>query len=545
MSHFDNAVLDLRERVFDRRAIRPGQQSVPVERPVLQVHPSGLNDEKTLQLLCRAAYEERDWKALETWSARLLARRPASAEAQIFRGRAASRLRDWTGAAEAWASVVRHRPGWAEGHFQLVRALFRSGRKDQAREAITALAALAPRQQTHADFLLQASVEVGDCRAALIYGEELVGLDPATAERRLGAFATARNHRGVALLADALLRSALSSERAEGLRNAITEALAALAARAAAEERAGDLEKAHHDHTAALLVDPGNGPAQRSVMRIERTVRAAAQEAQKAGDLQSARDRFRLLAEFNPEDLDAQVGLGRVLMCLGDWSAAVPVWRRVAAERPQRVEGHLQLARALSRSGEESEALPVWRHILALEPDHKEAAEMTARGPARLLAHGRAALAADDPCRAAEILLKARTIDPTNADIARRLEQTGRKLLQAMRAAFKASDMAAVLDCGALANRLRPDDPAIQLLIGRAAMALRACETAIPAWERLADLDPSSRPLCELQLARCYVRLRRKAEAQAALRQVLLRDPVHAEARALLARLQTDAAVRG
>lgn len=513
------------------------------EAAFVLAHTAEPRAEAPLLGLCRVSYATGNWRDLDRWTRRLVDLAPGNLDGQLLRARACNAERHWAAAAAAWAIVARGRPDWPEARFQLARALYRSGDGPGAEDAANQLATLSPRTALHADLLGQLALERGQCEQAAAFFAALVKDDPAAGRRRFAAMCQARHHRGVAVMARAVLdgEPAPDASRALAIQQATEEALHALAARAVTQERTGHLDEAFQDHTAILLADPADPSASRGRARIRRTLQIAAQDALRAEDWDAARGAYRRLVQLDGSDLDSHIQLGRLLMRQRDWASALLVWQTVVAASPQLVEAQVQLARALDRSASPAAALAQWRGVLALAPDNAEARDMLEQAPRRMLDHVRRLVDAGDLTRAVEALKLAGTFAPDDPDLIRRTDHVGRRLLQAMRAAFKAADWDAILAISAATRSLRPDDADVHLLTGRAAMARRQYELAIPAWIRLAGLDPATEPMCRLQLARCYVRSGRFAEAEPVVAAILADTPDHLEAQAMRAQFPAAA----
>ncbi|MBS7704242.1 tetratricopeptide repeat protein [Chelatococcus asaccharovorans] len=517
------------------------------EAAFVLAHTAEPRAEAPLLGLCRVSYATRNWRDLDRWTRRLVALAPSNLEGQLLRARACNAERQWPAAAAAWAVVAQGRPDWPEAQFQLARARLRSGDVAGADEAGSRLAGLSPRTPLNADLLGQLALERGQCEAAASFFKALAKEDPAAGRRRFEAMCQARHHRGIAIMARTVLEGepgtdagrapAIQHGLQEGLQEApqeaLQEALQALAARAVAQERNGHLDEAFQDHTAILLADPDDVSAQRGRTRIRRILQIAAQDALRSEDWNAALGAFRRLVQLDGSDLDSHIQLGRLLMRQRDWASAVPAWQTVVAASPQLVEAQIQLARALDRSDSPGAALSQWHRVLALSPDNAEAREMLEQAPRRMLDHVRRLVDAGDLTQAVEALKLAQTFAPDDPDLIRRTDHVGRRLLQAMRAAFKASDWDAILAISAATRALRPDDAEVHLLTGRAAMARRQYDLAIPAWNALAVIDPARGPMCRLQLARCYVRSGRFPEAGPIIGAILAETPDHVEAQAM------------
>ena len=513
------------------------------EAAFVLAHTAEPRAEAPLLGLCRVSYATGNWRDLDRWTRRLVDLAPANLDGQLLRARACNAERQWASAAAAWAIVARGRPDWPEARFQLARALYRSGDAAGAEEAGNQLAALTPRTALHADLLGQLALERGQCEPAAAFFAAVAKEDPAAAWRRFEAMCQARHHRGIAVMARAVLEGESGSDasRALAIQQAAEEALRALASRAVTQERTGHLDEAFQDHTAILLADPGDVSATRGRSRIQRTLHISAHDALRSQDWNAAREAFRRLVQLDGGDLDSRIQLGRLLMRQRDWASAVPLWQAVMASRPQMVEPQVQLARALDRNDSPAAALSQWRSVLTLAPDHAEAREMLEQAPRRMLDHVRRLVDAGDLTQAVEALKLARSFAPDDPDLIRRTDHVGRRLLQAMRAAFKATDWDAILAISAATRALRPDDADVHLLTGRAAMARRLYDLAIPVWIELAAVDPATEPMCRLQLARCYVRSGRFAEAEPVVAAILADTPDHLEALAMRAQFPATA----
>lgn len=491
--------------------------------------------------LCRVAYAQQSWPELHELTARLLAVDPKNAEGCLLRARSCNQARDWAGAAQAWALVSEDRSDWPEAWFQLGRARTRIEDGTGSFEAADRLAALAPRTPQITTLLIRLLIELGALTRAKEECDRLVRVDTSAATQLFAEFDQAKDFRGVAICAGSLFETGgdeLEEGFRHGLKTVAARAVDRLLDRAAVHERGGHLEAAYLDHKAVLVLDALEPLSKRTTARILRTLRSAAHGALREVDPAPARTAFMRITQIEPDDHDSWFQLGRSLMRLREWSAAVPVWQKVVEQQPELKEAQLQLARALSRSGREADSLPVWQDILRHDPDHAEAQQMIETMPQRTLANARAAIATGHLREAVQMIRDLKTIDPANDEADARLEHIGRKMLQEMRAAFKLVDSRRVLEFAEDASTLLPEHPEVRLLVGRAAMNRRKYELALPAWQKLAELDPSSAAMCRLQIARCYLRSGQEGKARLAAAEILADEPDNTEAAEMLARLE-------
>jgi tetratricopeptide (TPR) repeat protein len=484
------------------------------------------------QWLCRLAYKSGDWKDLHDLAGAYLIDSPNDREVLLLYARSCNGLADWSGAAEAWSDVCEDRPEWSEARFQHGRARLRLGDHSTASQIASDLESM----PGAGSYVVRLRVELNEFSGARSALEALFRSDPEVAARDLELMGRQRDQRGLAVFMRARLDT--QGEAAVDAEQILTVS-EALFRRAIGFERAGDLLQAHFDYDALLVLAPDDDMARRSSVRIARALREIAQDHVKAQALPEAAQAFAVALRAAPADAGLFRNYGRILMRLRDWTRAVGVWREFARLQPDDVEGHVQVARALDRSGCYPEAVLAWRVVRDRDPGHDEAMEALSTVNQRMIVAGRLAITEERFLEAYDLFKTVLNEDPQNQEPGRRLQQVGRNLLKAMRAAYKASDPRRVLAFGVAATDLLPSDAEVQLLIGRAAGTLRRHEVGAAAWSRLAQIDPTQAPLAHLQIARCRLHLGDYHDALAATRKILVAEPKNVEARKLLERLRS------
>ncbi len=482
--------------------------------------------------LCRLAYKAADWKELHQRAGTYLVESPNDREVLLLFARSCNGLADWPGAARAWCEVCEDRPEWAEARFQHGRARLRLGEHSAASQIACDLASM----PGGGAYVVRLRLDLDEFAGAKTALEALFRSDPEIAARELDLLSRQRDQRGLAVGMRARLDA--EGEAAVDAEELLTVS-EALFRRAISYERAGDLLQAHFEYEALLVLAPDDDMARRSSARIARALRDIAQDHLMAESLPQAAEAYGRAVRAAPADASLWRNYGRVLMRLRNWPQAVAVWREFVRLRPDDLEGGVQLARALDRSGFYPEAVHAWRTVRDREPDQVEAAEALSTVNQRMIVAGRLAITEERFLDAHDLFKAVLREDPQNEEPGRRLQQVGRNLLKAMRAAYKVSDPRRVLALGVAATEALPGDAEVPLLIGRAAGTLRRHEVALAAWSRLAELDPSQAILANVQIARCRLHLGEYPDALAATRRVLVAEPRNVEARQLLERLRS------
>jgi protein O-mannosyl-transferase len=97
-----------------------------------------------------------------------------------------------------------------------------------------------------------------------------------------------------------------------------------------------------------------------------------------AGQLSEARSEYQRSVDLSPT-LDAERGLARVLLRIGDLSGAERTLRRLVTEYPFDGPSHLELARLLEKNNKPQGALEEYRKVLETDPANAEAKEAVGR----------------------------------------------------------------------------------------------------------------------------------------------------------------------
>jgi tetratricopeptide (TPR) repeat protein len=534
----ENADVTFEEAMQQGRTLAEQNDLIAAKAAFQQAATLDADNAEPLLWLSRLAYRSYDWRELFARSRAFLKLRPDDREVLLLHGRACNGVGNWQAAVEAWRSVAEDRPDWPEAKYQLGRALVRiwpagAARNEPVEEIAKALAG-----SLHADgqrYALRLLIEVDAIAEALEVAQSLLRENAAAALSEFEQFERTDDWRGLAVALRARLNVDGRDPKIDERQAAVAESLFR---RAIASERAGALLEAFFDYDALLMLAPDDVLAQRSCARIVRDLKARAQDALARQAWPEAADGLCLAVRVSADDLPVRRNYGRVLMRLRKWDEAVKIWRDFALEANEDAEGRVQLARALDRSGRLVEAVGAWRAVLALDAKHAEALASLDTIARRMTFAGRTAIAEERFLDAHELFRCVLREDPASEEAPPRLEQVGRNVLKAMRAAYKAKEYKSLVRYSGAVNDLLPADAEAQLLIGRSAAALRRYPEAIAAWSRLAELEESRSLLANLQIARCYLHLGAAKDGQAALRKVRAIDPKNGEAKELSERFK-------
>jgi len=240
-----------------------------------------------------------------------------------------------------------------------------------------------------------------------------------------------------------------------------------------------------------------------------------ARTAYNAGRLEEAEARFGDVLALRQEHAPALAALARLVFRQRRLAEAIGLLSRWQRLQPASVEIKDMLARAFLQEGQIGAAARLYEQLVELEPDNAAFHRGLGRAKARLEDWSGA-------CRAWAAVCELET-DRHDAriELALALYADGRQ-------GEAETHVQHVL-------RFDPDSrPGLRLL----ARMRHAAEpgAAVGLWQRLAELEPNrSEPL--IQAARLLVRLDRHAEAEAAFRRALERDPDNREALSSLAKL--------
>jgi tetratricopeptide (TPR) repeat protein len=477
------------------------------------------------------AYRKADWTDAGDAASRYLQKFPRDSTVAPVAGRALTNLKLWPAAVKAWKHVTDLRPDWLEGWYQLGLSQFHDGRVLAAEQTALHLAALAGENRTGLQLVARLALRRGRPVVALNALRSLASRNVKDVETLFRTFEDRRDARG-AYVSMVVLRehasAAADTARLESLGQELLE-------RALEAERQGSLIEAHTEFAALLAVDSMDIIAGSGCTRVMQTLQRQARLAFDEGRFDRAAKACFAILQCDVENARALSMLGRAYVAERAWSDAAEAWRQLLRVAPADRTALLQYARAVERSQEYREIRPAWEAVKAADPDNEEAARSLARLPLLLVRAGREAFKDQRYRDAAEILLEVPAGSAEFEDARRRLEQSGRQLFKEMRNWYKERRFARVLWLGEVAARALPDNADVHRLIAQAAMRTHKFGEAAQAWMRLMDRMPDSRQASAVQLARCWLRLRRMEECRAVLAEILSAEPDNAEARALAA----------
>jgi putative PEP-CTERM system TPR-repeat lipoprotein len=316
---------------------------------------------------------------------------------------------------------------------------------------------------------------------------------------------------------------------------------AALALAASAYLRLGDVSAANQAFERAKRANPGDLRLRTSAaaLRLEggdatagiaelteisgRTTETFADEALLAAHLRrheykQALEVIDRISRKAPSSLTSQELRGRVLLAMGDISAARETFERAAAAHPTAFGPVGSLVAMEVTAGRPAAGLDRLRAFIEKQPQDPEA----------LLALARLAVVrASEPVPAVKAMFEA-AVTAAPAARAPRLELIG-YLLQQRRPKE-------ALTAAQAARAVLPDDPDIVHSLGQAQMQAGELEQAITTFRELAGASGNA-PQPYLSLAQAYLLTREPARAETALRQALEFDPGYEPAQNALVNL--------
>jgi Flp pilus assembly protein TadD len=315
-------------------------------------------------------------------------RRPASASADelLRKGIAARQSGDFSSAIQAFRTVLQIQPDRSEAHIDLGEALAAAGRFDEAIEEDKRALADAPANETVRMNLAMAYYKKGDLShartefdalhaarpldlsVALLLGYTLNKLDrPAEAAKILSPFAQGNesNMQLEYVLAYAQIQSGNVAEglpRMEKVARTTNSADAWLMAGSVRLNR-GDAQVARADLEAAFQLNPA----------LPRLNTMIGQACFAVRDMATAVTAFRAALKTDPNDYDANVGLGVLRMKQGDYESAKPLLELALQLEPKMPLARLEIARLDGITGKHSEAAAILEDLVKAEPDWFEA----------------------------------------------------------------------------------------------------------------------------------------------------------------------------
>ena len=229
----------------------------------------------------------------------------------------------------------------------------------------------------------------------------------------------------------------------------------------------GDQETALRHYDVALRINPN---------RVDTRIDAGGAHlclARRTGDpnrLQEAEKQYRKALEIRPDHFEAHLGLGTVLLLLGQRQEAFLHLGEAVRIGPDAAEAHQLLGYALSTAGQTEAAIRHWQRALALAPDQ----------PAVRLQLATALIETGRVDEAETYLQELAATDPTNPAVL-----TARGMLRLRQGRFRE----ALHDLTAAVRR-RDDMPRAHLYLGTVRNQLGMTEQAVAAFRRAIELRP-------------------------------------------------------
>lgn len=299
-----------------------------------------------------------DWagegeKAIEQYKL-YLAHAPSNFKARNEYGQLLALQKDFSGALEQFNYVLRFQPRNIDARIGLARTLAWSGNLDQA--------------LTELDGVLQQAPKHFDARVVRAFVLLWLGRrDDAKKEFQALSKEAPKNgdvQLGLRTIAQQEAREAPPATVAAGAETQQPgEAQPSLLQLAQESEASGKLDQAISYYREYLSRNPDDVDAQ---FRLARVLGWDKQYAESESLLRDWISRF-------PGNPAGHLQLGRVLSWDGKNAEALAEFRQAAALDPNNAAIHMELARVLSWSKQYDEALSEYRRVLATEPDNKEA----------------------------------------------------------------------------------------------------------------------------------------------------------------------------
>lgn len=344
-----------------------------------------------------------------------------------------------------------------------------------------------------------------------------------------------------AMLAEALIRGGKTAEATSRLRGALERDPADLQSRltlAQLEQEAGDVVA-----SAATLV--GAPPGQREVEEVQRRLAYA---LARSGDLEAARHSLRRLVDEGVASPNERFLYAEVLSALGENAEAERLLRPLLTDESLRPGPALELSRVLERleRGDEGARILAETTAALRRDGETETAGTLEMVRLELLArieawedvvralHGRLnEVPADYRQQATLFLLVGLRESRRNEEALQLLRDGDLPLPAAVREVAEVETLESAGRTGEarelLAGVERSADPERQLQVGRLFLRREEASRAIPPLERAVTARPSGSEELYL-LAVAYHEADRKADAERRLRQLLGREPDHADA---------------
>jgi tetratricopeptide (TPR) repeat protein len=484
-------------------------------------------DEEIELWAARLCAQLEDWTGLLESAVRHLEKHPFDSEFLKHKACALGHLERWQEAADAWAAAGSLIPSSVDPLRELAIARAHCAEYKLFEDSIAQLKGLPDHRGLAA--AAQAALKGNVLGRAVELYRELFSRDAGRADQEVARYRVEDDPRGIAIVV-------VAAARKNGHADNGTAGLTDVLVRAGRQhERQEDRVEAYADYSAALLLAPADTKLPRARQRLLRELKAQASGQQAAGDLERARASYRDLLRCEPLDTVTLKHLLRILIDMNDLPFAARIAHCLAIAEPGSVNALAAAARAYDRSGEFTQALALWKEVLLLSPEHPQAQSGLLKIPTRMLAAGRTALAENRLAAACAAFAAVPSDTPQYDPARKRLQQTQRRVVAAMRIAYQEQRMSDVIALGQGMEPGGEPDRDIIRLMGRAAWQLHDYLAARDAFSRLASLDPD--PASLLRLTRACIALKDWEGARKAVADLLAREPDHRDATSLKAQI--------
>jgi tetratricopeptide (TPR) repeat protein len=257
--------------------------------------------------------------------------------------------RDYGASAQALSQVVRLRPQWSTGHFQLAETYFAQRRHKEALSSFQRAAQLNPDSHLVRKRIADSQAGLGNWDAAIDLYRSLARV-PAMAPSALAGLGTVYQLKGEAAKAQGALEELVRRAPKD------PDAYRLLGQHFAAR---GDYAQGIAVFRKGLALDPKNGPL----------LTAQVVAYSRAGDARHALQHAEALVQARPQDPDAHFLLGSLHDEAGRSTAAVSAYRKALALDSQHLATLNNLAMALANAGNAAEGLRIAAQARELAPD--------------------------------------------------------------------------------------------------------------------------------------------------------------------------------
>jgi tetratricopeptide (TPR) repeat protein len=502
-----------------------------------QAHALGALKPDDLIFKLRAEYRlgKKD-EALATIQ-RILAVQPRQSEALKTGGRIANAMQDAALAKDFWQRLADADPSDPDGPLQMARITFRDSAFTDASLWGRRLLAITP---SHPEGLAIASscgvrldlggtgellasyIEVDRARAmALLHQLSRTG-DP---QNYAEALVAVREHLPEDAEVAKLIADACEYFIVSGLQ---------------AEIQSRDVDAARF-YRGIRRLDSASANAEKGLERLRRYGVIKMREGFRLKNVDQVIEYGRKVVEIDPDCFEAWITLGRSYFQRAAFGDARDCFGKCVELNADDPWAWLNYARSLDKANEWAGALIAFRRVISFgastSADHLTESERAIRALyAKALFAGRDAARDGDIQRAWKHCAVAIDIDPGNENVA----VLKRQLLNHMHARIRElwqAGAAEAIDVSRQYLVREPNDTYVLQVFGRSLMNNRRFSEALPAWERLAELQPEDAHF-RLQIARCCNWMKQRAEGLAAVRETLRLDPNMIEAKAIQQQLE-------